>query len=315
VPDEQPATALVDQAFHPLWLLAAEDGALTLPPVHDAVAGGGGGGGRPVGAAAARAGVRDPGPGRRSGTGDHGAGRRAAGGCRSADQRLAGDGRRHSGHAARPGGPRPPGPGAVRARPHGVPGPPDLRRGAGGLRADGARPRRRAGRGRGRAGGGAHHRSTGPVEQVVARVPACGGGRRPRTGAGPRSLERVGQGVAPGGRAGARRARGPLRQRRRRPGLRHHRRRAGDLGRAHLGDQALRRSAGHAGRGGGGRPVARRPRPPRPQRVFPTLPPASVAIWATAPPSGWPRRRYVPCRWAPRTIIGPGPPLGDVGGW
>jgi hypothetical protein len=32
----------------------------------------------------------------------------------------------------------------------------------------------------GRAGGGAHHRSTGPVEQVVARVPACGGRRRPR---------------------------------------------------------------------------------------------------------------------------------------
>jgi hypothetical protein len=31
VPDEQVATALVDQALHPSWLLAAEDGALTFP--------------------------------------------------------------------------------------------------------------------------------------------------------------------------------------------------------------------------------------------------------------------------------------------
>jgi hypothetical protein len=240
-----------------------------LPAVRDAVAGGDGGGDRPVGAAAARGGVRDPGPGRRPGTGDHGAGRRAAGGCGPADKRLAGDGRRHSGHAARPGGPRLRGPGAVRAGLDGVPDSPDLGRGAEGLRADGARPRRRAGRGRGRAGGGAHHRSTGSVEQVVARIPACGGGRRSRTGADARPLERVGQGVPPGGRAGARRARGHVRQRRRRPGLRHHRRRAGDLGRAHGGDQAVRQAAGHAGRGGGGRPVARRPRLPRAQRGVP----------------------------------------------
>ena len=31
MPDEQAATALVDQALHPSWLLAAEDGALTFP--------------------------------------------------------------------------------------------------------------------------------------------------------------------------------------------------------------------------------------------------------------------------------------------
>ena len=31
MPDEQAATALVDQVLHPLWLLAAEDGALTFP--------------------------------------------------------------------------------------------------------------------------------------------------------------------------------------------------------------------------------------------------------------------------------------------
>jgi len=43
--------------------------------------------------------------------------------------------------------------------------------------------------------------------------------------------------------------------------------------------------------------------------------PSGTGIWATAPPSGWPRRRCMPCRWAPRTIIGPGPPLEDVGGW
>jgi Predicted membrane protein (DUF2207) len=40
-----------------------------------------------------------------------------------------------------------------------------------------------------------HHRPAGPVEQVVARVPACGGRRRPPAGAGARPLERVGQGV------------------------------------------------------------------------------------------------------------------------
>jgi hypothetical protein len=43
--------------------------------------------------------------------------------------------------------------------------------------------------------------------------------------------------------------------------------------------------------------------------------PSGTGIWATAPPWGWPRRRCMPCRWGPRTIIGPGPPLADVGGW
>jgi hypothetical protein len=43
--------------------------------------------------------------------------------------------------------------------------------------------------------------------------------------------------------------------------------------------KALRRSAGHAGRGGGSRPVARRPRLPRAQRGVPDPAPASVAIW------------------------------------
>jgi Predicted membrane protein (DUF2207) len=53
--------------------------------------------------------------------------------------------------------------------------------------------------------------------------------------------------------------------------------------------------------------------------MFANLPrhrwPSGTGTWATAPHWGWPRRRCVPCRWAPRTIIGPGPPLEDVGGW
>src|SRR4029453_19208388 len=49
----------------PPFVAACGRGRGAYLPVHDAVAGGDGGGGRPVGAAAARGGVRDPGPGER----------------------------------------------------------------------------------------------------------------------------------------------------------------------------------------------------------------------------------------------------------
>jgi hypothetical protein len=51
-------------------------------------------------------------------------------------------------------------------------------------------------------------------------------------------------------------------------------------------------------------------RPCRPRRW-----PSGTGTWPMVPRSGSPRRRFVACRWGPRTTIGPGRRLGGAGGW